>query len=139
MERNLAPHTKDGDEALKARIEDCRVENGKLLVILREAVDARRAEDPPNYLVTINGSVQILPPRTVTYDQGSRTIRFDNLELRPGDFVTVTLIGLWDQNPYIPGPTVICHIRVPPRRQPRVVWFVLLGGLVLLAILSVSV
>ena len=84
-----------------------------MVLTLSEAVDKTLAENPKNYLITINGGSHILPDGAVSYDPATRRVRLCHIPFRQRDYVGVTVLGLWDRMKDIPGPSVSCIVRVP--------------------------
>ena len=102
-----------------------------MVLTLSEGVDKAIAENPQNYMVTINGGAYQLPGGAVSYDPLSMTVTFSGVPFLRGDHVVVTVLGLWDQIKNIPRPAVTCHAVVPERPHlRRTVALLIAGGIV---------
>jgi hypothetical protein len=124
------------EESCSSAITDIKVEGGNLVLTLARPTVSDKATDPKNYQVMVNGSTFLPQSDDIIYDPRSRSVTFRRLPLHPGDHVRVTVLGLWDANPYIPAPSVTCHMQIPKRR--RVLGFsvflaLLLGVIVVVA------
>jgi hypothetical protein len=109
-----------------------------VVVTLLEAVDKALAENPKNYLVTVNGGSYMLPDGAVSYDLLNRRVTLRGIPFRQRDYIGVTALGLWDQMKNIPGPSVSCIIQVPawPHLRSTVLIFVAIVALLLAIIVT---
>ncbi len=109
-----------------------------MVLTLSEAVDKTKAENPKNYLVTINGGSHILPGGAVSYDSATRRVTLRGIPFRHRDHIGVTVLGLWDRMKDIPGPSVSCIARVPawPHLRSTVLIFVATLAVILALLLT---
>jgi hypothetical protein len=136
MESRLSE--KESPEASSAsKIIGFTAQGSKLILTLAEAVDRNAAEDPKNYLVMVNGQTYLLLAGAISYDSQHRTVTLRDLPLRPGDRVAVTVMGLWDSNKDIPGPSVTVRTQVLRASRRRWAWLVIPAGLVLAIVIIV--
>ena len=107
-----------------------------MVLTLSEGVDKAIAENPQNYLVTINGGAHQLPRGSISYDPLCMTVTFRDVPFLPGDHVVVTVLGLWDHIKNIPRPAVTCHALVPKRpHRGRTVALLIAGGVVVVILI----
>ncbi len=132
-----AEHASIPSKASKISAVDLR--GSTLVLTLSDAVDKTKAENPKNYLVTINGGSHILSEGAVSYDSTARRIMLRGIPFRHGDGIGVTILGLWDRIKDIPGPSVSCIARVPawPHLRTTVLIFVAALAVVLAILLAV--
>ena len=138
MEGRLAADHMTSGPSTAGKVVSFEVRGSTLVLTLSESVDKAIAENPQNYLVTINGGAHQLPRGAVSYDPLCMTVTFHGVPFLPGDHVVVTVLGLWDQIKNIPRPAVTCHAVVPKR--PHLGWTValLIAGGVVVVILIVA-
>jgi hypothetical protein len=103
--------------ACSSVITDMKVEGSNLVLTLARPTDADKAKDPKNFQIMVNGSTFLARAGDIVFEPRSRRVTFRHLPLHPSDHVRVTVLGLWDVNPYIPAPSVTCHMQVP--KKPR--------------------
>ena len=128
--RLAADHMTSGPSTA-SKIASFEVRGSTLVLTLSEGVDKAIAENPQNYLVTINGGAHQLPRGAIAYDPLCMTVTLRDVPFLPGDHVVVTVLGLWDHIKNIPRPAVTCHAVVPKRpHRGRTVALLIAGGVV---------
>jgi hypothetical protein len=126
MSGRLAGAERVASPSPASKISAMDLQDSTVVLTLSEAVDKTGAENPKNYLVTINGGSHILPDGAVSYDPMTRRITLRGIPFRHKDHIGVTVLGLWDRMKDIPGPSVSCIARVPawPHLRTTVLIFV---------------
>jgi hypothetical protein len=138
MEGRLAADHMTSGPSTASKIASFEVRGSTLVLTLSEGVDKAIAENPQNYLVTINGGAHQLPGGVISYDPGGKTVTLCGVPFLPGDHVVVTVLGLWDQIKNIPRPAVTCHAVVPKRLHlGRTVALLIAGGVVVVILIFV--
>src|SRR5438445_13436614 len=97
--RLAADHMTSGPSTA-SKIASFEVRGSTLVLTLSESVDAAVAENPQNYMVTINGGAYQLPGGALSYDPIDMTVTLRGVPFLRGDHVLVTVLGLWDQIKY---------------------------------------
>jgi hypothetical protein len=113
MSGRLAGAEAVSSKSTNSKISAVDLRGSAVILTLSEAVDKTMAENPKNYLVTINGGSHILPDGAVSYDAMTKRITLRDIPFRHQDHIGVTVLGLWDRMKNIPGPSVSCIARVP--------------------------
>ena len=136
MEGRLAADHMTSGPSTAGKVASFEVRGSTLVLTLSEGVDKAIAENPQNYMVTINGGAYQLPEGTVSYDPISMTVTLRGVPFLRGDHVVVTVLGLWDQIKNIPRPAVSCHAVVPSRPHlGRTVGLLIAGGVVVVILI----
>ena len=131
MEGRLAADHMTSGPSTASKIVSFEVRGSTLVLTLSEGVDQATAENPQNYMVTINGGAHQLPGGALSYDPIGKTVTLRGVPFLRGDHVVVTVLGLWDQIKNIPRPAVTCHAVVPKRPHlGRTVALLIAGGVV---------
>ena len=131
MEGRLAADNMTSGPSTAGKVASFEVRGPTLVLTLSESVDKAIAENPQNYLVTINGGAYQLPEGAVSYDPIGMTVTLRGVPFLRGDHVVVTVLGLWDQIKNIPRPAVTCHAVVPKRPHlSRTIALLIAGGMV---------
>ncbi len=138
MEGRLAADHMTSGVSTASKIASFEVRGATLVLTLSEGIDKATAENPQNYMVTINGGAYQLPGGTVSYDPLCMTVTIHGVPFLRGDHVVVTVLGLWDQIKNIPRPAVTCHAVVPKRAHlGRTVALLIAGGVVAVVMIFV--
>jgi hypothetical protein len=138
MEGRLAADHMTSGPSTASKIASFEVRGSTLVLTLSEGADRAIAENPQNYLVTINGGAHQLPRGAISYDPGGKTVTLCGVPFLPGDHVVVTVLGLWDQIKNIPRPAVTCHAVVPKRPHlGRTAALLIAGGVVVVILIFV--
>ena len=136
MAGRLADGGKASSVAAPTKIASIDLRGSGLVLTLSEGADPAIAENPENYLVTINGGNYRLPKGAIAYNPHAKTVTLSGIPFSRGNHVSVTVLALWDRIKNIPGPAIICGVQIPKRTFPwRTVAILTAVGVALLILL----